>query len=519
VQAKGQLLTQLFQLTAKVPFDDRRRTDVPLSAISERLIRQFLEDIQSDLASPGTDIGDVLRQLRLSAKNNGGEVPRNIALLVFTERPDQYIESARIEIAHFRDDAGGDVIETKSIVGPLQHQVRQTLDYLSNLGSQVIQKVEGQLQAERFVAFPYLAMREAIVNAVYHRGYDSPPAPIKIGLYPDRLEITSYPGPVPGLNLEHLAPGGHPPQLPARNPRVGELLKSLRLAETWHTGIPKIRRSMKENGSPSPTFDFDADRTYFRVTLPAHPGYIVLHALREAAALWHTGEKVRALAHLGEARIRVPTSGALAAQFIMYAAANDDMVLARRTLSDLEQMPLATERHLAYTALARAYVDRNQLDEARALLSNVPAPLGAPEAVELAILYKRSADWEQAHQIFSAVQHAIGNDPKALHEFAQTKLRLAEQMQPRSPQDKVIKRRLNLEAAELLRRVIALASDQATRAAWAWFDLAKTLAWLNEPESEVRRAYEKAIELDPEEERFRQWFNRRSSRPTKPRRH
>jgi len=43
-----------------------------------------------------------------------------------------------------------------------------------------------------------------------------------------------------------------------------------RLAEARGTGVPKIYRTMRENGSPEPRFDFDAPRSFFRVTLPAH---------------------------------------------------------------------------------------------------------------------------------------------------------------------------------------------------------------------------------------------------------
>ena len=60
-----------------------------------------------------------------------------------------------------------------------------------------------------------------------------------------------------------------------------DLLKELHLAEGRGTGIPKIRRRMRENGSPEARFDFDEERTYFRVTLPVHPRYEVLNALRQ----------------------------------------------------------------------------------------------------------------------------------------------------------------------------------------------------------------------------------------------
>ena len=41
----------------------------------------------------------------------------------------------------------------------------------------------------------------------------------------------------------------------------------------------------RRNGSPPPQFDFDPTRTDFRVTLPAHPEYVVLDALRDATTL------------------------------------------------------------------------------------------------------------------------------------------------------------------------------------------------------------------------------------------
>ena len=71
------------------------------------------------------------------------------------------------------------------------------------------------------------------------------------------MEIISYPGPVQGIELEHLGAEGNVPPVPARNRRIGEFLKELRLAESRGTGLPKIRRKMQENGSPEPRFDFD----------------------------------------------------------------------------------------------------------------------------------------------------------------------------------------------------------------------------------------------------------------------
>ena len=123
---------------------------------------------------------------------------------------------ATIDIVQFADDAGGDLIEEKTIRGPLHHQVRQTLNYLDSLGSTVIEKVPGRAEVDRMVTYPHEAIREAVVNAVYHRSYQEV-EPTKIYLYPDRMEVTSYPGPVRGLDLHHFTPGESVPAVPARS--------------------------------------------------------------------------------------------------------------------------------------------------------------------------------------------------------------------------------------------------------------------------------------------------------------
>ena len=111
------------------------------------------------------------------------------------------------------------------------------------------------------------------MNALYHRGYEpDDPEPTKVYLYPDRVEIISYPGPVPGLEPEHFSLRSSFPTVPARNRRIGEFLKELGLAEARLTGLRKVAAAMAANGSPAPRYDFDEHRTYFRATLPGARG-------------------------------------------------------------------------------------------------------------------------------------------------------------------------------------------------------------------------------------------------------
>jgi len=173
----------------------------------------------------------------------------------------------------------------KTFRGPVHEQIRQCLRYLESFATQHLEKVRDRAETRGWVYYPNLALRESIVNAVYHRSYEGTLEPTKVYLYPNRIEVISYPGPIPGIDLEQLNWGRVSAPVPARNRRIGEFLKELRLAEGRNTGVSKIFKNMEDNGSPPPKFDFDPDLSYFRVTLPAHPEYIAIAALRDAAYL------------------------------------------------------------------------------------------------------------------------------------------------------------------------------------------------------------------------------------------
>jgi ATP-dependent DNA helicase RecG len=253
----------------QLPFDHQPALGFSVYDLRCTLVRELLKEVGSALVDEPDD-REMYRALRLVQRMNGHEAPRNVALLFFSDDPHRVFPGARIDVVRFQDDAGGDILEEHIFRGPLHRQVRDCLGYLRNLVGQFVRKHPDRPEATTWAAYPLAAIEEAVVNAVHHRDYRVE-HPTKVYLYPTELVVTSYPGPVPGLKLEDFAPGRRIPQVPARNRRIGELLKELKLAETRSTGVPKIFRAMAANGSPEPRFEFDEGRTYFTVVLPIHP--------------------------------------------------------------------------------------------------------------------------------------------------------------------------------------------------------------------------------------------------------
>lgn len=136
------------------------------------------------------------------------------------------------------------------------------------------------------------------------------------------------------------------------------------------------------------------------------------------------------------------------------------------------------------------------------LLGQLAASASARDAIDTAILARRLREPRIAHRCFEQAGDSLQADSRALHEFAQTKMRLAQEA--RAQRGRAwweVNRRLLVEARGLLVRVTQMEASP-TRHAWTWRDLARTLNWLRAPASEVTAAYENAIKLLPGEARF-----------------
>jgi ATP-dependent DNA helicase RecG len=399
---KQEHLTALMQLTASTPFDDRRALQASLDDLRESLTREYLRDVHSKLATE-PDPHRIYRSLRVSERVNGHEVPRNVGLMFFTEEPEQWFRGARIEVVQFARSVGGKDFQESVFRGPLHRQLRDCLSYLRNLTTAHVQKHDDRPEASGWTNYPYPAIEEALANAVYHRGYEGSVEPTKVHLYPDRMVITSYPGPMPGLELRHFEAGAAMPAVPARNRRIGEILKELGLAEMRSTGVPEIQESMRDNGSPAPRFEFDAGRTYFQVTLPAHPDYAAMLTLRDAAQLRAIGDVQAALARLEQAFQARPDSGTIAAALIeayvqqegRYERRDRDLSRAQAAYEQFMAQPRRSHPERVVLALASALIENGRRDEAGRLLEQLSETMPKQDAIEAAVLARRSGRNEE----------------------------------------------------------------------------------------------------------------------------
>ena len=266
--------------------------------IDAGLVKDFLRDIGSnirdqDLENP-RQLYENMRLVRtMGHREEDGKkvkvlVPRNVALLLFHRAPDDFFQGAKTEITVYHDN---EVMVDEKKTGPIDQQINDTLEFiLANTKSE---------QSPTYVQYPRKAVREAVVNAFYHRGYEPEHNdPVKVRIYSTHIDITSYPGPHQSLQPSHFSADSDMPPVKTRNKRVGGFLVQRKLAEEKGTGVRTIFRSMKRNGNFTPDFQFD--ETYFRVRLPRHPKFMVGELLMTTNQLVARGEKQKAVDQLLE---------------------------------------------------------------------------------------------------------------------------------------------------------------------------------------------------------------------------
>ena len=273
VRATGQDERELLSLAATVPFDDRYNQNASLDDLSLRLIQQHLQDVGSDLLQEVTNLSmeDLGRRMNIVGGPTEAPLPKNVGLLFFNDRPHEFFPITQIDVVWFPDGAGGDVFEEKEFRGPLAEILRDAVRYIDRqFLKETVIKHPDRPEAERFWNFPVEAIEEAIGNAIYHRSYEER-EPVEVRITPEELVVLSFPGADRSIRMEDLQQGRAVSRR-YRNRRIGELLKELDLAEGRSTGVPKILRAMRNNGSPAPRFETDDDRTWFLTRLPAHEG-------------------------------------------------------------------------------------------------------------------------------------------------------------------------------------------------------------------------------------------------------
>ncbi|MBA3752461.1 putative DNA binding domain-containing protein [Candidatus Dependentiae bacterium] len=209
------------------------------TAISEKRLHESDSRISIDI---------ILKKFNLII----GDKLTNGAVILFCKNEHLQFPQSLLKLARFRGNEKDEFIDQKMIRNRNTFEVyEEAMAFLSTYIP-----VAGKIEEENAfrVDTPAIlskSLREALINAIVHRDYSVNSGSISIGIYDNRIEITSI-GPLPhGITLQQLSKRHD--SFP-RNPHMASIFHRCGMIEQWGRGTYDMIKLCKERGYPKPKF-------------------------------------------------------------------------------------------------------------------------------------------------------------------------------------------------------------------------------------------------------------------------
>lgn len=236
--------------------DIREVPRASLKVLDQELLETYINRLKAEKPNISALADETIYELMSITKD--GMVTLS-SLLLFCKYPQAYFPQLCITAVVLPGDDIGDIggygerfVDNKRIEGNLPEMLDQALAFVrKNMRIKTIINPNSGKREDR-TDYPIIAVREALLNTLVHRDYSihTEGMPIQILMYPDRIEIRNPGGIYGRLRVDQL--GKMQPD--TRNPVLVTALEVMGLTENRYSGIPTIRRSMKDFNLEDPVF-------------------------------------------------------------------------------------------------------------------------------------------------------------------------------------------------------------------------------------------------------------------------
>ena len=236
--------------------DIREVPRASLKVLDQELLETYINRLKAEKPNISALADETIYELMSITKD--GMVTLS-SLLLFCKYPQAYFPQLCITAVVLPGDEIGEIgeygerfVDNKRIEGNIPEMLDQALAFVrKNMRIKTIINPNSGKREDR-TDYPIIAVREALLNTLVHRDYSihTEGMPIQILMYPDRIEIRNPGGIYGRLRVDQL--GKMQPD--TRNPVLVTALEVMGLTENRYSGIPTIRRSMKDFNLEDPVF-------------------------------------------------------------------------------------------------------------------------------------------------------------------------------------------------------------------------------------------------------------------------
>lgn len=236
--------------------DIRIVADADVDSLSPELLADYLQKLKAGKANLAALPDEKICQLMNLVKSDGITL---MAEMLFGLYPQAFVPQLCIiatvipgnELGEV-DDAGARFVDNRRIEGTIPAMLNEALAFVrSNMKMSTYIDPNTGLRSDNY-EYPLVAIREILLNALIHRDYSihTEGMPIQIIVFRNRIEIISPGGLYGRIRMNQLGKV----QPDTRNPALATAMEVMKLTENRYSGIPTIRRLMKEAGLPEPEF-------------------------------------------------------------------------------------------------------------------------------------------------------------------------------------------------------------------------------------------------------------------------
>lgn len=266
----------------------------PKGVLDKKAVEEAFSSVQKNPSEKQLEaVGVLTEHLGKSIMTHGG-------VLLFGLNRDILYPDALIRCARFKGLTKENIIDSVEIAYSLPLAVDGVIAFIEKNTSTA--SVIGRVQRKDVAAYPPIALREAVTNAILHADYSMKGCHIQIAIFDDRIEITN-PGGLPfGQTIQKALQGFSK----LRNRVIGRVFKELKLIEQWGSGLQRILAVSAQEGMKPPSIE--EHNNHFRLTLySARPKsrkmatweeIILAHlenypsiTTKEAAKLWQVSDR------------------------------------------------------------------------------------------------------------------------------------------------------------------------------------------------------------------------------------
>lgn len=239
-----------------------------LARLDEKLLKEYFVEIRKKKRNLSTmEEAEILKLQGIVNQKDEPTLAGNMLLGQYPQSnfPQLCIVAVAIQGVEIGDlsEEGARFIDNERIEGTLPQMLEAAMAFVER-NTPVATLIDPQTGKRKDrPLYPPVAIRELVLNALIHRDYSfhTETSPISLRLFSDRLEIENPGGLYGRMTLDLLGRMS----ADTRNPFIAIGMEVLAQAENRFSGIPTIRRLMKEAELPAPRFE--TYRGVFKATL------------------------------------------------------------------------------------------------------------------------------------------------------------------------------------------------------------------------------------------------------------